>query len=50
MKQPKKPTLEQKKIMTANRLDWKHWNVVREEANRLMVQNKTSGRNRTLDK
>ena len=48
MKQPKKPTLGQKKIMAAAGLDWKNWSVIRENSTALDVINKKSGRKKMI--
>ena len=46
----KKPTLTQKKLMTANRLDWQTWNVLSENAETLVLISKKSNRKRTIHK
>lgn len=46
----KKPTLAQKKLMTANGLDWKTWNVQSEDEETLVLISKKSGRKRTIYK
>lgn len=48
MKQPKKPTLEQKKIMTNAGLNWRTWNVVYEDNISLDVVSKKSGTRRSI--
>ena len=48
MKQPKKPTLAQKKIINAAGLDWKTWNVHDEDNISLTLISKKSGRRRVL--
>ena len=50
MKQPKKPTLEQKKIMSKSGLDWKTWNVAYEDETSIHLVSKKSGQNRTVKK
>lgn len=48
MKQPKKPTLAQKKIIAAAGLDWKNWSVLEEDNISLALISKKSGRRRVL--
>lgn len=50
MKQAKRPTLAQKKVISGNRLDWKTWNVIRDSADELVIQSKKSGQIRTIKK
>lgn len=50
MKQPKKPTLAQKKIMASAGLEWKTWNVAEENENQLVLISKKSGRKRVIEK
>ena len=50
MKQPKKPTLAQKKIIRANGLIWENW-MVADENNRFMtLVSKKTGRRRYIFK
>lgn len=44
MKQPKKPTLYQKKVMRNNGLDWKEWMVTGEDDYLHLVNKKTNER------
>lgn len=50
MKQAKRPTLAQKKVIVSSRLDWKTWNVIRDSADELVIQSKKSGQIRTIKK
>jgi hypothetical protein len=50
MKQPKKPTRNQKEIISNNFLNWKEWNVVDESDFRLIVIHKATGKTKRLDK
>lgn len=50
MKQPKKPTLEQKKAIRAAGLDWKTWNVIEENKLSLILISKKSGRKKVVVK
>lgn len=50
MKQAKRPTLAQKKVISRNRLDWKTWNVIRDSADDLVIRSKKSGQIRTIKK
>lgn len=50
MKQPKKPTLAQKKLMDNAGLVWKSWSVVDETETELHVISKRSGQRRTIGK
>lgn len=43
-----KPTLEQKKIMSKNGLDWHTWNVAEEDNISLTLISKKSGRRRVI--
>lgn len=43
-----KPTLAQKKLMKANGLDWKTWNVAHEDNLSLTLISKKSGRRRVI--
>lgn len=44
----KKPTLKQKKIISAAGLDWKTWNVAEEDNISLLLISKKSGRKRLI--
>lgn len=46
----KKPNLAQKKLMTAHGLDWKTWNVEKEDDTSITLISKKSGRRRILHK
>lgn len=48
MKQPKKPTLEQKKLMSEHGLRWKNWSVMSEDNISVLVISKKSGKRRVL--
>ena len=50
MKQPKKPTLAQKKLMTNAGLNWKTWNVHEEDNLSLVMVSKKSGTRRVIYK
>lgn len=50
MKNPKKPTLAQKKILSLHGLKWFNWLVVEETADILKVQNKISNKIREIKK
>lgn len=50
MKQPKKPTLAQKKVIGAAGLEWKTWNVAEEDKERIVLVSKKTGRKRTVKK
>lgn len=50
MKQPKKPTLAQKRFMTESGLDWKTWNVAEETDDAMVLISKKSGRRRIIKK
>ena len=46
----KKPTLAQKKLMKTHGLDWKTWNVEKEDDASITLISKKSGRRRILHK
>ena len=48
MKQPKKPTLAQKKIISAAGLEWRAWNVAGEDNISLTLISKKSGKRRVI--
>lgn len=48
MKQPKAPTLAQKKLISSAGLNWKNWSVVKEDNNAITVMNKSSRRRRVI--
>ena len=48
MKQPKAPTLAQKKLIAGAGLKWKNWSVVDEDNPSLTIINKGSGRRRVI--
>lgn len=48
MKQQKKPTREQKKLMSENKLRWEHWSVLMEDNISITVISKRSGQRRVL--
>ena len=50
MKQPKKPTRDQKELMTKRGLIASNWMVVSETKTELEVISKKSGKRRTLEK
>lgn len=50
MKQPKKPTLAQKKIIKAAGLEWKTWNVADEDNISMTLISKKSGQRRVIFK
>lgn len=50
MKQAKRPTLAQKKVISGNRLDWNTWNIIRDSADELVIRSKRSGQIRTIKK
>lgn len=49
MKQPKKPTYSQKKVMSQDGLDWKEWMVVRSDRDCLEIISKRTGERKTLE-
>lgn len=48
MKQPKAPTLVQKKLIASAGLKWKNWSVVHEDNMAITVMSKASGRRRVI--
>ncbi len=44
MKQPKKPTYEQKKLINKNKLDWKEWMVKDEDNISIALIHKQTGK------
>lgn len=48
MKQPKSPTLAQKKLIASAGLKWKNWSVVHEDNISITVINKESNRRRVI--
>lgn len=50
MKQAKKPTREQKEILSNNYLNWKDWAVIKDGDFRLTVIHKETGRVKFIDK
>lgn len=50
MKQPKKPTLAQKKIIRAAGLDWGTWNVSNEDNISMTLISKKTGKRRIIFK
>lgn len=48
MKQPKKPTLAQKKAMTKVGLKWKTWNVASEDKCSIVLISKKSGKRKVI--
>jgi len=50
MKQAKKPTREQKEILSNNYLNWKEWAVIKDGDFRLTVIHKETGRVKYIDK
>lgn len=50
MKQPKKPTYNQKKLMSKNNLDASAWAVVSEDNKTLVIIDKVDGKIKTLFK
>lgn len=48
MKQPKKPTLSQKKVIAQAGLEWKTWNVGGEDDNSMLLVSKKSGKRRVI--
>lgn len=50
MKQAKRPTLEQKKIMQANGLNWKNWMVVKDTESYLYLIAKSGKQRRCITK
>ena len=50
MKQPKKPTLIQKRIMRDNGLNWHNWSVIDASDGVLTIYNKISGKKRKIKK
>lgn len=50
MKQPKKPTLAQKKLIVAAGLNWRNWAVADDLEDRLILANKMTKKKRTVKK
>lgn len=50
MKQPKRPTLEQKKILSRNKLNPENWMVLEEDKHQTVFISKRSKRRRTIQK
>lgn len=50
MKQPKRPTREQKEFISSRKLNAEHWAVMEDNGIFLKVINKTTGTIRILDK
>lgn len=50
MKRARRPTLDQKKIISGNKLDWRNWNVLLDSTDDLMIKSKRSGQIRTIKK
>lgn len=50
MKHGKKPTLKQKKLMQAARLNCDNWLVIRDTAEEMVIQNRATDRVRTIRK
>lgn len=50
MKQEKKPTRQQKEYIKAAGLDWRNWNVIKDEETILVIVNKKTGTRRTIRK
>lgn len=50
MKQPKKPTLAQKKKISDAGLNWRNWAVMDDLVDKLVVINKISRKTRNLNK
>lgn len=50
MKQPKKPTREQKVAMYNNLLNWKNWMVIKEDESYIYIISKTGKQRRTISK
>lgn len=48
MKQPKKPTLKQKKWIASSGYDWHEWNVYDEDHISVAIINKKTGRKRLV--
>ena len=50
MKHGKKPTMEQKKLLTAAGLDWHEWQVVNNLTDVLIVKDRTTGATRVIER
>lgn len=50
MKHGKKPTVEQRKAITAAGLDWREWLVVNNLTDVLIVTNRTTGATRVIER
>lgn len=48
MKQPKKPTLAQKKMIAAAGYRWENWNVANEDNMAFTIVNKKTGKRRVI--
>ena len=49
-KRPRVPKYEEKKLLSANKLDWKHWLYLEEDDESITFISKASGRKRVLMK
>ena len=50
MKHGKNPTLKQKKLLQAARLKFENWLIVKDTAEEMLVQNRQTGKTRTIRK
>lgn len=50
MRQGKKPTVSQRKLISSFRLNWENWLVVREDADSITIRHRLSDKERTLPK
>lgn len=50
MKQPKRPTLQQKKLINKAGMDWKEWNVENQSDDRLVLIRKRTGERKTIER
>lgn len=50
MKHGKNPTVRQKKLMKAARLNFENWLVVKDTTAEMVIQNRQTGKTRTIQK
>lgn len=50
MKHGKRPTVEQKKAITAAGLDWREWLIVKSLPDVLTIQHRESGKTRVIER
>lgn len=50
MRQGKKPTAKQRKLISSFRLNWENWLVVKEDMDTITIRHRLSDKERTLPK